>query len=130
MRESLAKIEASGTPGNVVVIGGGYAGVELAAVVAEKLRKTSGRVTLVTDLNEILATSPDLQRAAAKDVLAETGVEVRAGGKLYQTTSVIKYIGLSRSLPPKMPKALFNFWFCLVGGIDNLDCRTVLYVLC
>lgn len=46
---------------------------------AEKLKNISGKVTLVTDLNEILATSPDLQKVAAQDVLAEKGVEIKAG---------------------------------------------------
>jgi hypothetical protein len=41
----------------VVVVGGGYAGVELAAVVAERLQGR-GRIKLVTSAADILETSP------------------------------------------------------------------------
>lgn len=79
IRNVLDNMDASDDCTRVVVVGGGYAGVELAAVVAEKIAKKSGVVTLVTDLNQILVMSPDLQRESAMEVLNEAGVEVRTG---------------------------------------------------
>lgn len=43
----------------VVVVGGGYAGVELAAVVAERLQGR-GRIKLVTSTPDILPGSPEV----------------------------------------------------------------------
>jgi NADPH-dependent 2,4-dienoyl-CoA reductase/sulfur reductase-like enzyme len=46
----------------VVVVGGGYAGVELAAVVAERLRGRA-RIKLVTSGGDILEGSPEVGAA-------------------------------------------------------------------
>ena len=46
----------------VVVVGGGYAGVELAAVVAERLQGR-GRIKLVTSTADILEASPQVELA-------------------------------------------------------------------
>lgn len=59
----------------LVVVGGGYSGVELATVLAERLQG-HGRIKLVTNEASVLARSPPGQRAAALAVLQERGVSV------------------------------------------------------
>ncbi len=77
----------------MVVVGGGYAGVELASVLAERLRGRAGygaglgavaggggcRVTLVTPGSDVLEGSPAGQREAARRVLEQLGVDIMAG---------------------------------------------------
>lgn len=72
--ESLAASPSSIYP-EVVVVGGGYAGVELAAAVAEKLRGC-GRIQLVTTTEDILDKSPQGQRDAARKALLDDGVSI------------------------------------------------------
>ena len=69
-----------------VVVGGGYAGVELADALVTKLRqlergKGSGRtaVTLITDTDSILPMAPSSQRHAAETELKRRGVELKTG---------------------------------------------------
>ena len=59
----------------VVVVGGGYAGVEFAAAVAEKL-KGRGRIQLVTSTEDILDRSPFGQREAARKALQDDGISI------------------------------------------------------
>ena len=68
---------APATP-EVVIVGGGYAGVELAAAMADKLGGR-GRIQLVTSAADILQGSPEGQRAAARRVLKDDNVSVLAG---------------------------------------------------
>lgn len=68
---------ASGAPATAIVVGGGYAGVELAAVLAERLG--AGRVRVVAAGAGILEAAPAGQREAAAAKLAAVGVEVVAG---------------------------------------------------
>ncbi|MEW5307792.1 MAG: hypothetical protein WDW36_010168 [Sanguina aurantia] len=77
-KEALDEICAAGKPSGVVmVIGAGYAGVELVTAVAERL-KGAAQVKLVTPGSSIMAGLPEGQRQAALDVLARLGVEVVA----------------------------------------------------
>lgn len=76
--ERLRAVEASGTVPQVVVVGGGYAGVELAAAVGDRLRSPNA-VVLVTNMETILDNSGDNQRAVAEKVLTDLGVEIRTG---------------------------------------------------
>jgi demethylphylloquinone reductase len=59
----------------VVVVGGGYAGVELAAAVADRL-KGRGRIQLVTATQDILQGAPEGQRDAARRALVDEGVSI------------------------------------------------------
>ena len=59
----------------IVVVGGGYASVELAAAVAERL-EGRGRVQLVTKAPEILQGCPAGQRDAARRALEDEGVSI------------------------------------------------------
>jgi NADH dehydrogenase len=53
-------------PAEVVVVGGGYGGVEVAANVAEYLGRRAGRVTILDRNSRILATSAEFNRRAAE----------------------------------------------------------------
>jgi len=87
LTELEARVAASGRAGpgdGVVVVGAGYAGVELAATVAERLAGSltsrglpAPPVTVVTYSDDILDGAPPGQRAAAAAQLASSGVAVR-----------------------------------------------------
>lgn len=99
LNAALRSLEASSTssvstpaPARVVVVvGGGYAGVELAAVVAERLKasksSSSFRVELVTAAKSILDGAPAGQRAAAEAKLAAAGVVVKANAAVARVDS-------------------------------------------
>lgn len=72
----------------VVVVGGGYAGIELATTAAEMLAGR-GRVKLVSSGDDILEGSPAGQRAAARSVLTGKAVSIITSG----TVSSIKRVG-------------------------------------
>ncbi|MBU6230867.1 MAG: NAD(P)/FAD-dependent oxidoreductase [Cyanobacteria bacterium REEB459] len=59
----------------VVVVGGGYSGVELACKVADHLGDR-GRVRLVERTDTLLRTSPEYNREAAQKVLSDLGIWV------------------------------------------------------
>jgi len=63
-----------------VVVGGGYAGVELAASLATRMKnKGSFKVTLVTDTDVVLPAAPASQRQAAIDQLLKCSIEMKTG---------------------------------------------------
>ena len=57
----------------VAVVGGGYSGVELACKVADRLGDR-GRVRLVERADDILQTSTEFNRKAAREALSERGI--------------------------------------------------------
>ncbi|HEY9812231.1 MAG TPA: NAD(P)/FAD-dependent oxidoreductase [Candidatus Sericytochromatia bacterium] len=57
----------------VAIVGAGYSGVELACKLAERL-KTRGRLRLIELSDQILRTSPEFNREAARKALEERGV--------------------------------------------------------
>ena len=67
-------------PGKVAVIGGGLSGVELAGVVAERL-KGKATVTLFASEAGIMPGSPPGQRDAARKTLDAAGVATRVGAR-------------------------------------------------
>lgn len=73
------------TPPSAIVVGGGYAGVELAAVLGERLG--AGRVRIVAAGPDILEAAPAGQREAAAAKLAAVGVEVVAGAAVSRVGS-------------------------------------------
>ena len=82
--------EVSDRQPRAVVVGGGYAGVELAASLVAKIKQLSrGKqgtriaVTLITDTDSILHTAPVSQRQAAEQQLKRAGIDVKTG-KLMQ----------------------------------------------
>jgi hypothetical protein len=91
--EQLQQLEQRGA-GQVVVVGGGYAGVELSAVIAEQLRQKDGgnagvNVELVTPGQGILERCPEGQREAAMQVLTTLGVKVVTGTKVTELSSPV-----------------------------------------
>jgi len=68
----------SSSPPTVVIVGAGYAGVEMATVVAERV-KGRARVRVVTPNADILDGCPEGQRLAAGRSLGALGVEVITG---------------------------------------------------
>eukprot|EP00803_Ostreobium_quekettii_P007009 evm.model.scf_65.16 EVM.evm.TU.scf_65.16 scf_65:121184-122824(-) len=85
--EGLREVEARGKVPRVVVVGGGYAGVELAAAVGDRLKGHQGAVTLVTNQDTILDSAGEAQRAASSKVLASQGVEVRTGLLVFEVAA-------------------------------------------
>eukprot|EP00775_Hariotina_reticulata_P005705 gene5705-5945_t len=81
----LAAFEARAAVGQpkatVVVVGAGYAGVELASVVGERLQGKA-QVLLVTPGTDILETAPAGQREAARQALQSCGVTLVTGSKV------------------------------------------------
>lgn len=80
VRSHLEVLERS-SEAYVTVVGGGYAGVELALAVAERLGST-GNVRLITPGQQILSDAPAGQREAAQEALSKLGVIVMTGRKL------------------------------------------------
>ncbi|MGD1930787.1 MAG: NAD(P)/FAD-dependent oxidoreductase [Leptolyngbyaceae cyanobacterium] len=74
LQERLRELETSEVDKvRVAVIGGGYSGVELACKVADRLGDR-GRVRLVERADDILLTSAEFNRKAARDALSERGI--------------------------------------------------------
>ena len=79
VKEALEQIEASGNPSSkIVIVGAGYAGVELATVVAERVGGRA-QVQVVTPNADILDGCPEGQRLAARRTLTGLGAEVITG---------------------------------------------------
>lgn len=66
----------------VVVVGGGYAGAELSAVVGEKLKGKGCQVKLVTGGSDVLEGAPEGQRDATRQALQQAGVGLITGARV------------------------------------------------
>jgi len=74
LQERLRELETTDVEKiRVAVVGGGYSGVELACKVADRLGDR-GRVRLVERGDDILHTSAEFNRQAAREALAERGI--------------------------------------------------------
>jgi NADH:ubiquinone reductase (non-electrogenic) len=74
LQERLRALETSDVEKiRVAVVGGGYSGVELACKVADRLGDR-GRVRLVERADDILQTSTEFNRQAAREALSERGI--------------------------------------------------------
>lgn len=74
LQDRLRELETSAVEKiRVAVVGGGYSGVELACKVADRLGDR-GRVRLVERTDDILQTSAEFNRKAARDALSERGI--------------------------------------------------------
>ncbi|MGB6296028.1 MAG: NAD(P)/FAD-dependent oxidoreductase [Rivularia sp. (in: cyanobacteria)] len=85
----------------VAIVGGGYAGVELACKLSDRLGE-KGRFRLVEMASEILRTSPEFNREAAKKALDERGVWVDLETKVESIapdTISLEYKGVVDEIP-------------------------------
>lgn len=85
----------------VAIVGGGYAGVELACKLSDRLGER-GRFRLVEMASEILRTSPEFNREAAKKALDERGIWVDLETKVESIaadTISLEYKGVVDSIP-------------------------------
>lgn len=80
MRSHLEVLER-GTNSTVAIVGAGYAGVELAIAVAERLGVAAGNVRLITPGPDIMPGADAGQRASAQRTLSNLGVTVMAGAQ-------------------------------------------------
>lgn len=77
----LEVLEANVMHPEVVVVGGGYAGVEIAAVIADRLGGRA-RIKLLTAGHDILETGTDGLRRAAREALSDKGISVLKGARV------------------------------------------------
>jgi NADH dehydrogenase len=74
LQERLRQLETANPEKiRVAIVGGGYSGVELACKVADRLGDR-GRVRLIERATDILMTSPDFNRDAAREALSQRQV--------------------------------------------------------
>ena len=81
MAKVLGDLERDGKSPRVAVIGGGLSGVELSAVIAERLagKAAGGIVDMITPSGRVMAGAPPGQREAAMKVLDKANVNVVGG---------------------------------------------------
>jgi demethylphylloquinone reductase len=86
LEERLRILEESQTDKiRVAIVGGGYSGVELACKLADRLG-TRSRLRLIESGNEILRTSPEFNREAARKALEAKGVFIDLETKVTSIT--------------------------------------------
>lgn len=89
IEDALIDLHEDSKPGaQVIVVGAGYAGVELATALATKIKVLSRKagslqnsisVSMITDTDQILPMAPISQRTAAENELSKDGVTVKTG---------------------------------------------------
>lgn len=62
----------------ILIVGGGYAGVELAASLADRFQGAS-KIKLITSGHDIMDKAPEGQKSAAKKALVDDGVSIGSG---------------------------------------------------
>lgn len=62
----------------ILIVGGGYAGVELAASLADRFQGAS-KIKLITSGDDIMGKAPEGQKNAAKKALVDDGVSIGSG---------------------------------------------------
>uniref|UniRef100_A0A1D2AGM5 FAD/NAD(P)-binding domain-containing protein n=1 Tax=Auxenochlorella protothecoides TaxID=3075 RepID=A0A1D2AGM5_AUXPR len=91
LRGALAALAGNPAP-RAVVVGGGYAGVELAAVLADVL-PPGAAVSLLASGSDILPAAPAGQRQIAREALAGKGVRVVTGARVAAVESAAGWAG-------------------------------------
>lgn len=102
LEERLRVLEESDTDKiRVAIVGGGYSGVELACKLADRLG-SRGRFRLIELTDQILRTSPEFNREAARKALEERGIfidlETRVEA-IAQDTISLEYKGQIDTIP-------------------------------
>ncbi|RAM52985.1 MAG: NAD(P)/FAD-dependent oxidoreductase [Hapalosiphonaceae cyanobacterium JJU2] len=102
LEERLRVLEDSDTDKiRVAIVGAGYSGVELACKLADRLG-SRGRFRLVEVTDQILRTSPDFNREAARKALEERGIFIDLETKveaIAQDTISLEYKGQIDTIP-------------------------------
>ncbi len=106
---STGALELSQVPGRLVVVGGGYIGLEMGSLWA----RLGARVTVVEFLDRIWATMDGEIATAMQKILEKQGLEFRLGTKV--TAAKAGNDGVSLTLEPASG-----------GKPETLDCDTVL----
>ena len=106
---STGALALSDVPGHMVVVGGGYIGLEMGSLWA----RLGARVTVVEFLDRILATMDGEIGAAMQKILEKQGLEFRLGTKV--TAANARKDGVGLTLEPASG-----------GKPESLDCDTVL----
>ncbi|MEE8517152.1 MAG: dihydrolipoyl dehydrogenase [Alphaproteobacteria bacterium] len=106
---STGALALSDVPGHMVVVGGGYIGLEMGSLWA----RLGARVTVVEFLDRILATMDGEIGAAMQEILEKQGLEFRLGTKVMAANARKDGVGLT--LEPASG-----------GKPESLDCDTVL----
>jgi NADH dehydrogenase len=102
LEERLRVLEESDTNKiRVAIVGGGYSGVELACKLADRLG-SRGRFRLIELTDQILRTSPEFNREAARKALEERGIFIDLETKveaIAQDTISLEYKGQIDTIP-------------------------------
>ncbi|TBR57686.1 FAD-dependent oxidoreductase [Westiellopsis prolifica IICB1] len=102
LEERLRVLEDSDTDKiRVAIVGAGYSGVELACKLADRLG-SRGRFRLIELTDQILRTSPDFNREAARKALEERGIFIDLETKveaIAQDTISLEYKGQIDTIP-------------------------------
>ncbi|MGF1460244.1 MAG: NAD(P)/FAD-dependent oxidoreductase [Leptolyngbyaceae cyanobacterium] len=122
LRDRLRHLEAADAEKvRVAIVGGGYSGVELACKVADRLGGR-GRVRLIERGDDILQTSTDFNRQAARDALSQRGIWLdleTSVEAVTRDTLTLNYRGQSDELPVDI--VLWTVGTKVVPLIDALD---------
>ena len=84
LKRALDEWESSNTENRtggfpeILIVGGGYAGVELAASLADRFQGAS-KIKLITSGDDIMGKAPEGQKNAAKKALVDDGVSIGSG---------------------------------------------------
>lgn len=125
LEERLRRLEESDADKiRVAIVGGGYAGVELACKLADRLQNR-GRIRLVEQADQILRTSADFNRVAATKALEARGVwiDLETGvDAIASDTIALAYKGDVDTIPVDL--VLWTVGTRVAGVINDLPLKT------
>ncbi|MEM9004561.1 MAG: NAD(P)/FAD-dependent oxidoreductase [Cyanobacteria bacterium P01_F01_bin.86] len=122
LQDRLRQLESSEAEKiRIAVVGGGYSGVELACKVADRLGDR-GRVRLIERADDILLTSTEFNRKAARQALSERGIWLDLETTVERITidaMTLNYRGQADTLPVDV--VLWTVGTRVVPLIQSLD---------
>ncbi|NJK28365.1 MAG: NAD(P)/FAD-dependent oxidoreductase [Coleofasciculaceae cyanobacterium SM2_3_26] len=102
LEEKLRSLETSDTdPIRIVIVGGGYSGVELACKLADRLKRRA-RLRLVDRNEDILQSSTEFNRKASRKALSDRGIwlDLETNVQLVEAGSIsLEYRGKVDAIP-------------------------------
>eukprot|EP01026_Neomeris_dumetosa_P045265 TRINITY_DN3832_c0_g2_i2.p1 TRINITY_DN3832_c0_g2~~TRINITY_DN3832_c0_g2_i2.p1 ORF type:complete len:527 (-),score=54.82 TRINITY_DN3832_c0_g2_i2:180-1760(-) len=78
IKDSLQVLKQEDRP-HIAIVGGNYAGIELAGVISEAVGKERAIVTVYTASEDILPDAPPAQKESAREYLKQLGVQIQCG---------------------------------------------------